>query len=379
MRRVVVYVPRVLPLSLTFVADQARSLTRWHPELVGRERVADGLPVDAFLAPEMQASSGASSLFPQVIGRVTRRVTLLHDVVDRTHPELIHAHFLTGGFDVVATLPEPPCPIVVTAHGFDATWYGAPPRARHPEQWLHGLLRRRLVRQPVLFVAVSHFIRDQLLGFGAPSSRVVVHHTGVDTTYFTALARGAERRGILFVGRLVPKKGVLDLLQAVAQLRSEGIEPPVEIIGDGPLRAEIERFVTRERLDVNLRGAQPREEVRAAMRRAAVLCNPSRTGPDGDREGFGMVLAEAQATGLPVVASASGGMVDAVDDGRTGLLVPEANPGAVAHALRRCLLDDELHARLSAAARPWVLEHFDLARQTEVLEDLYDGWSASTS
>jgi glycosyltransferase involved in cell wall biosynthesis len=85
-----------------------------------------------------------------------------------------------------------------------------------------------------------------------------------------------------------------------------------------------------------------------------------------------MVLAEAQAAGLPVVASASGGMVDAVDDGWTGLLVPEADPVALANALRRCLNDDELRARLSASARPWVLERFDLARQTAVLEELYD-------
>lgn len=378
MRRVLVYVPRVLPLSLTFVADQARSLRRWHPELVGREHLAGGLAIDDLLAPEMRDRSGPPSPVPRVIGRVTRRAPRLREAVARIHPDLIHAHFLTGGFDVVATLPALPCPVVVTAHGFDASWYGMPPTILRPEQWLHAMMRRRLVRRPVHFVAVSHFIRDQLLRFGAPAHRVVVHHTGVDTTYFTPPDRGSERRGILFVGRLVEKKGVLDLLEAVAQLRDEGIAPPVEIIGDGPLRADVERFVVRERLDVRLRGAQSREEVRAAMRRAAVQCNPSRTARNGDREGFGMVLAEAQATGLPVVASSSGGMVDAVDDGRTGFLVPEADPVAVSHALRRCLLDDGLHARLSAAARPWVLERFDLARQATVLEDLYDSWSAST-
>ncbi|MEX2293209.1 MAG: glycosyltransferase [Acidimicrobiales bacterium] len=379
MRRVLVYVPRVLPLSLTFVADQARSLRRWHPELVGRERLPGGLVVDDLLAPEMRETSGPTSPIPRMMGQVTRRAPLLREVVARTHPELIHAHFLTGGFDVVATLPAPPCPLVVTAHGFDATWYGRPPRTLRPEQWLHGVLRRRLVRRPVHFVAVSHFIRDQLLRFGAPADRVVVHHTGVDTSYFTPPEPGAERRGILFVGRLVEKKGVFDLLEAVARLRADGIAPPVEIIGDGPVRADVERFVARERLDVRLRGAQPREEVRAAMQRAAVQCNPSRTAPNGDREGFGMVLAEAQATGLPVVASSSGGMVDAVDDGRTGLLVPEADPVAVSDALRRCLLEDGLHARLSAAARPWVVERFDLARQAAVLEDLYDAWSSPNS
>ena len=170
----------------------------------------------------------------------------------------------------------------------------------------------------------------------------------------------------------MPKKGALDLLEAVARLRTEGIEVPVEFIGDGPQRSVIEEFIRRERLDVTLRGALPREDVLDAMRRAAVLCNPSTMGPDGDREGFGMVLAEAQATGLPVVATRSGGMVDAVDDGRTGLLVPEADPLALALALRSCLTDEALRACLGDAARPWVVEHFDLARQSHRLEDCYD-------
>lgn len=296
--------------------------------------------------------------------------------MDRQPPDLVHAHFLTGGFDVARSLRPLPCPLVVTAHGFDATLFGSPWRTRRPEQWLHGLLRSRLLRQPIRFIAVSHFIRDQLIELGAPDERVVVHHTGVDTEYFTPPPGHPSRRGILFVGRLVPKKGVLDLLRAVARLRAEGIAVPVELIGDGPERAAIERLVARERLDVVLRGAQPRAVVLDAMQRAMVQCNPSRSSADGDREGFGMVLAEAQSTGLPVVATRCGGMVDAIDHGRTGLLVPEGDTTALAGALRACLTDLDLHRRLSAAGRPWVIEHFDLTRQTAVLEDRYDAWAS---
>ena len=379
MRHVLVYSTGVLPKSETFVADQARSLSRWQPILVGRDWRDDGLAIDDLLAPEMHAPTAAHpSAFNLALRRVTRRVPVLETVAQRTRPDLIHAHFLTGGYDVVASLRPLPCPLVVTAHGFDATVYSSPSKTARPTLWFHGLLRRRLVRRPIEFLAVSSFIRDQLIAFGASPDRVVVHHIGVDTDRFVP-STGRRRSGILFVGRLVEKKGVLDLLHAVARLRARGTVVPVTVIGDGPQRAAAERLITRERLDVSFMGSQPREEVLAAMQRAAVQCNPSRTARSGDREGFGMVLAEAQATGLPVVATRCGGMVDAVDDGRTGLLVPEGDVEALALALERCLTDGPLWSHMSAAARPWVLEHFDLTRQTSRLEDLYDDWAMAGS
>lgn len=370
---VLVYSTGVLPYSQTFVADQARALRRWDPILVGRTRLRRGLDVADLVAAEME-DLPAPSRARSVRSRVTRRVPVLRSVAERVQPALIHAHFLTGGFDVTSTLRPLPCPVIVTAHGFDVTWAGSPPASLDPAHWLHGYLRRRLLREPVYFVAVSSFIRGELLRRGAPADRVIVHHTGVDTSYFKPgdATDGATPSGaILFVGRLVEKKGVRDLLEAVARLRSHGLEVPVEVIGDGPERGSIERFARRERLDVRMRGIQPRGEVRSAMRRAALVCAPSKVSRGGDREGFGMVLAEAQATGTPVVATRSGGIVDAVDDGRTGILVDEGDTEELARALRACFTDDELRLRLADAARPWVRERFDLARQTSRLESIY--------
>lgn len=376
-RHVLVYAPQVLAPSGTFIADQARSLTRWSPALVGRERVDRGLPVQDLLAPEMFLATAAPSRQRRLIQQVTRRVPVLRDVAARQPPDLIHAHFLTGGFDVFGSLRPPPCPVVVTAHGFDATWHGSPPHTFRPQQWLHGALRHRLLRRRVHLVAVSRFIRDRLIRLGASEDQVLVHYTGVDVSRFTPTPDGSiGRRGVLFVGRLVAQKGVIDLLRAAVVLQAEGLDAPIEVIGDGPERRSLERFAAAARLDVSFRGVQPRSEVITAMRRAAILCSPSRAESAGDCEGFGMVLVEAQATGLPVVATATGGMVEAVDDGRTGLLVPERRPRALVAALRACLVDEELHHRLSGAARPWVVNNFDLEVQTSVLEDHYDAWAS---
>lgn len=88
-----------------------------------------------------------------------------------------------------------------------------------------------------------------------------------------------------------------------------------------------------------------------------------------------MVFTEAQAMSVPVVATVSGGIPEAVDDGRTGILVNESDIDGLAQALRSCLGDAELSGRFRTAARPWVINHFDLATQTAKLEDLYYTWS----
>jgi glycosyltransferase involved in cell wall biosynthesis len=136
------------------------------------------------------------------------------------------------------------------------------------------------------------------------------------------------RRAVLFVGRLSPEKGVLEFLAA-----TEGL--PRTIAGDGPLRDRIPDAL----------GLVPSTEVGRLYDRAAVVCVPSL------REGYGMAAAEAMAHGRPVVASAVGGLLDLVEDGVTGLLVPPGDVGALRAAVERLLGDGALRARLGAAAR----------------------------
>lgn len=363
-----VYAPAVLPRSQTFVADQMRYLTAWDPCIIGRERSARPIDLGAAVSPLMPWSQPpAAELLRQ---RMTRRIPVLEEEVRRRKPALVHAHFLTGGFDVMRSIGTDQIPIVVTAHGFDATWAGRPPATLKPHRWLHGTLRRKLLRSPISLIAVSDFIRRALIKEGADPSRITVHYTGVDTDLFRPPAH-PDRSGILFVGRLVQKKGVLDLLSSAALLRQRGIEPEIRIIGEGPERLQAERYAARLRLRVRFVGEQPRDVVIREMQRAAVLCNPSRAGKDDDREGFGMVLAEAQASGLPVVATRSGGMTEAVDEGSTGILVAEGDTEALAVSLERLLTDVSLHARMASAARTWVVERFDLRKQNELLQQIY--------
>jgi colanic acid/amylovoran biosynthesis glycosyltransferase len=111
--------------------------------------------------------------------------------------------------------------------------------------------------------------------------------------------------------------------------------------------------------------------VREWMARASVFCVPSVVAASGDAEGFGMVFIEAQAMGLPVVSTLSGGIPEAVKHGETGLLVTERDPVGLATALLVLLENEELWQRYSAAGRTRVVAQFNLLRQTERLENVF--------
>jgi colanic acid/amylovoran biosynthesis glycosyltransferase len=132
----------------------------------------------------------------------------------------------------------------------------------------------------------------------------------------------------------------------------------------------------RQRAGAKLRrfqmpGKLPATTVAQWMQRAHVMAVPSVTARSGDTEGLPMTVTEALASGLPVVASAHAGIPDAVLDGQTGFLAPERDPIVLADRLQTVLADDALRDQLSAASRKHALSHFDLARQTQVLEEIY--------
>jgi colanic acid/amylovoran biosynthesis glycosyltransferase len=144
------------------------------------------------------------------------------------------------------------------------------------------------------------------------------------------------------------------------------------VIGDGPLRPQYEALSAALGVSCRFLGTQSSRVVKDWMALASVFCVPSVTAASGDAEGFGMVFIEAQAVGLPVVSTVSGGIPEAVRDGETGLLVKERDPRALAQAILRLLQGDVLWQSFSLAGRRNVETHFDLARQTGRLEKIFE-------
>jgi colanic acid/amylovoran biosynthesis glycosyltransferase len=173
---------------------------------------------------------------------------------------------------------------------------------------------------------------------------------------------------VLFVGRLVEKKGVDTLIDAMAILRQSAPGLELSVIGDGPARGDLEKQAQAAGIKVKFHGWLDEKKVRSAMRRALLLAVSSRTAAGGDSEGLPTVIMEAMAFGVPVVATRHAGIPEIISDKVTGLLVPEADAGALAGAILTLKNEPELTNRLRGEAYADVRARFDADRQSALLE-----------
>ncbi|HZW84618.1 MAG TPA: glycosyltransferase family 4 protein [Nitrososphaerales archaeon] len=175
---------------------------------------------------------------------------------------------------------------------------------------------------------------------------------------------------ILFVGRLVRRKGVDLLIEAFAEIAQKHQDVGLRIVGEGPELDNLSRLAKDLGVSdkVSFTGTLREAALQSAFDDSDVLAMPSRSS-SGDVEGFGTVVIEAGARGLPVVGSASGGISEAVADGVTGILVPEGDSRALAAAIRRLLDDDELRTRMGLAARERIEKEFTLDSAVDLIEE----------
>jgi glycosyltransferase involved in cell wall biosynthesis len=207
----------------------------------------------------------------------------------------------------------------------------------------------RLVYGPVLrradrVICLTAAMRDEVVAvFGVDPDRVAIVGNGVDATRFGPRLAAGDADEVLFVGRLAPQKNVDALLHAVARLRDDGRDLRVRIVGDGDDGPRLHELARRLDLTgVRFEGRLSPAQVAAAYARATVLVMPS------THEGMPLVLLEAMAAGVPVVAAALPEIVELAGD--TILTVDVAEPGALARAVGRILDDAPLRGRLAEAA-----------------------------
>ncbi|HEY2311890.1 MAG TPA: glycosyltransferase family 4 protein [Gaiellaceae bacterium] len=243
--------------------------------------------------------------------------------------DLVHAHWLGAGA-VAATLGKP---YVLQVHGTDLVLGLRFPR-----------LARPILQRAALVVAGSEALAADARTLGARDVRVIP--TSVPLPPEVVVPE--EPPHILFVGRLSEEKGVLELAEAARDL-------PLVVVGSGHLASSIPGVV----------GPVPPRELGGYYDRASIVAVPSR------REGYGLVAREAMARGRPVVASAVGGLPEAIEDGVNGVLVAPLDVAALRQALQELLDDPERRARLGAAARAYAVEHFSQEREVDGLLGVY--------
>lgn len=360
-----------LPLSETFIADHLEGLRRWRPVVAHTWSAPDGLLVPDVPAARVLPAGRARRFALERLGLAPG----LDRWVGSQHVRLVHAHFLTDAVGLATYARRRRLPLVATAHGYDATIHDAEhARTEDGRAFLRG--RRALFRAAAAIFCVSRFIRDELVLRGAPPEKLRVRPLGLNLAGTAPGPPAGERRGVLFAGRLVEKKGVGRLLSAWLQLPAELRVQGLTVVGGGPELPTVRAFAA-EHPEVEAMGAQPREVIGRLMRERRVFAFPSARAANGDAEGMGVVGMEAQAAGAVVVAFDDGPARELLEPEGSGLLAP-LDIAAYAGALGRVLADDALASRLGARGPGVVRERFDLRASLEQLELDYDEVAAPT-
>jgi phosphatidylinositol alpha-1,6-mannosyltransferase len=223
------------------------------------------------------------------------------------------------------------------------------------QRW-HRFLFNWMLAQSNPLITITKANRQRLQLLGLPQAKVI--YPGTDISNFTPLPKlKTADPTLLTVGRLVSRKGIDTVLQALPSLQQQFPTLCYEIVGDGPDRERLQTLVAKLGLDsaVKFLGKVSDANLLAAYRRADIFVMPTREEKEiASMEGFGIVYLEASACGLPVVAGRSGGVAEAVRDGETGYLVEPDNPVALAETLSHLLIDEDLRRRLGQNGRRWV-------------------------
>lgn len=268
-------------------------------------------------------------------------------------PDIIHAHWIVPQ-GLIACLCTREIPILCTSHGGDlfglqGYWF------KKVKAWV----LKRCSGVTVVSESMVGPVRTL-----APDATVDVIPMGTDLSRLFVPPASSSARGtreLVFVGRLVEKKGVGVLIAAFERVVSQVPDLELKIIGDGPLMADLQADVTRRGLaqSVSFAGSLSHQEIAEAFRRATIALFPFVVARDGDREGFGLVVVEAMGCGCPVIASDIPAVRQSTTHEVTGLLTPPGDVEALAQAIERLLSDGDLRAELASNANSSAKRRFD--------------------
>lgn len=282
--------------------------------------------------------------------------------------KLLHVYFGHIGALFLPWLRHATLPSVLSFHGADVSVGFARERDRAALQEALGLA--------TLVLARSEALGDDLRALGCSEAKIRIHRAGLPSQRFSPTPRAHPGDGeavVMQACRFIAKKGLLTTLAAFARFSAVRPASRLVLVGSGPMRSELERLARDLGIAGKVEFTGFLDEAALVQRygQAHLFVHPSETGPEGDREGVPNTVIEAMAAGLPVIGSRHGGIPEAIQDGESGLLVPEADAEALAAAMSRALDDKPLYNRLASAASARAKGLFDLEANTRLLEGWY--------
>jgi glycosyltransferase involved in cell wall biosynthesis len=371
---VAAYCATFLKPEMFHIYRQIISLRRVHPFVITQKRenaerfpfarlTNIGKPATHFLRRIWfrQLLDQPWQISPDECGRLIR-------LLDRGGARVLHVYFGHIAVHLLPLIRSWPRPAIVSFHGADAMVDMNKPAYRAATIEMLGAVRRILVR--------SESLRRAVMSLGCDERKIEILRTGIPLDEFQFQARATppnDKWRLLQAGRLVEKKGLPVTLRAFAIFKQKHPHAVLEIAGDGPLLPGLEALADQLHLreSVRFRGMLSESELRDLYYRSHIFLQPSQTGSDGNQEGVPNSMLEAAATGLPIFATEHGGIPEAIENGVSGVLVPEKSHEMLAEKLLQAVKNPESLGRMARAAADRVAREFDLKSQARRLEEIY--------
>lgn len=370
--RVAIY-RTVYPLySETFIAEQIRTYKSYQPVLICRELIRDieGLETISIGKKWRFAKKIGFSVFGLV--KVLDKFNSLSDV------RILHAHFAPDAALAMPIAKKIGIPLVVTCHGSDVTvsaLYLAKSMKLSAYRYLLG--RKSLIKNTSMFIAVSDFLRNKMIGNGYPPEKVMRHYIGVDINRFTPKPKNLDQNEqppfFLSIARHTDVKGLDVLLRAFSQVVDKHQNVRLVQIGGGDMTEALKKMAVELGIaeNVSFLGPKSPDEILPYLQSCVALVLSSRKSKSGAEEAFGLVLLEASACGVPCIGTRVGGIPEAVVHGETGFLTEPEDAEDIADKMNCLLTNPYLVESMGNRGRAMVCEHFDIVKQTAKLEKLY--------
>ena len=291
-------------------------------------------------------------------------------VLDREQVQLLHVFFGHIAVHLLPMLRAWSKPSVVSFHGADVLVDMDKPAYRRATHEMLDAVTRAFVR--------SASLKDAVVELGCDEKKIDIVRTGIPLEEFPFRERSFPKNGewrFLQASRLVQKKGIATTLHAFTAFLTNYPRAMLTIAGDGPMLVELEELTHKLKIadHVALPGFVAPGKLREIYYASHIFLHPSETGSDGNQEGIPNSMLEAMATGLPVFATKHGGIPEAIENGVSGILVPEGDYKALSGALLRSVDDLDLLAQLARNGAGVVAEKFDRRKQIRQLEEIYLG------
>ena len=289
-------------------------------------------------------------------------------VLSKTDARLLHIYFGQIAVHLLPLIGKWKNPSIVSFHGADVTVDMNKPAYREATQQMLEAVKLVLVR--------SQSLRRAVADLGCDPEKIVIQRTGIPLKEFPFRERSLPKNGewrFVQAGRLIEKKGLPVTLRAFAVFLGKYPNATLTIAGEGPMLGELQQLARELNVDgrVSFTGFISQEQLRDIYYRSHIFLHPSQIGHDGNQEGIPNSMLEAMASGLPVFATQHGGIPEAIENGVSGMLVPERDHEELARALLNAADDPRFLSRIARSGAEVVRRNFDLDAQAQRLEDIY--------